>query len=89
MQLDIEVRLVFNTSKARVRSGYYEVVQETEFKSAVQNSAAMQFNATLTQLPFTLYLIGFILIIIMTQQQNSRNIHVFGVHDLTCMYQPR
>ena len=80
MQLDIKVRLVFNTFKARVRSGYCEVAQETEFKSAVQNSPAMQFNATLTQLPLTLYLIGFILII-MTQQQNSRNIHVFGVHD--------
>lgn len=61
MQLDFKVRLVLNTFKARVRSGYCEVAQETEFKSAVQNSPAMQFNATLTQLPFTLYLIGFIL----------------------------
>ena len=68
MQLDIKVRLVLNTFKARVRSGCFEVAQETEFKLAVQNSPAMQFIATLTQLPFTLYLIGFILIIIMTQQ---------------------
>lgn len=60
MQLDIKVRLVLNTFKARVRSGYFEVAQETEFKLAVQNSPAMQFNATLTQLPFTFYLIGFI-----------------------------
>ena len=60
MQLDIKVRLVLNTFKARVRSGCFEVAQETEFKLAVQNSPAVQFNATLTQLPFTFYLIGFI-----------------------------
>lgn len=53
MQLDFKVRLVLNTFKARVRSGYCEVAQETEFKSAVQNSPAMQFNATLTQLHCT------------------------------------
>ena len=39
MQLDIKVRLVLNSFKARVRSGYFEVAQETEFKLAVQNKS--------------------------------------------------
>lgn len=69
MLLDIKIRLVINTFKARVSSGYNEVAQETEFKLAVQNSPVMQFDATLTQLPLTLYLIGFIPIIMTTKFQ--------------------
>ena len=67
MLLDIKIRLVINTFKARVSSGYNEVAQETEFKLAVQNSPVTQFDATFTQLPLTLYLIGFILIIMTTK----------------------
>jgi len=72
MQLDIEVRLVFNTFKARVRSGCYEVAQKTELKFAIQKTILPAASYTMPDWLYSNYYYD--------TTKNSRNIHVFSVH---------